>query len=462
MAETRKKAAARKGVAKKTASAKKAGSAKKATRKRSTRVQDDDAARRGAADAMAARMDNLRGRGLVTRVPWAGERVSPSERGGARASGATGPPTSRIAATRAPVDRRESPEVFTVDVTLRDPKSGNVLLILRRPFGFPSGPLPGDPGSFAPCSTLRVGSAMRSHRGPHSGAPSVAGTGERLTTLTARLPLDLKVPGPSRRAVIRATFNAAAPHFDGDPLFFWDAVGQRTVELAGIEPGSRVLDVCCGTGASALPAAERVGPGGSVVGVDLADRLLARGRAKAHRRGFRNIDFVAGDMEGLDVPDACMDTVLCVLGLYYALDHRRALAELWRVVKPGGVLAVTVWGRRSLEPGQSLFLEAVDAVRPDLVATAAGPEQRLGDPGLLRDTFRAAGAQRLRIVEEELVRPCAPSDFWSIVIGSGYRVSLDAMHGADVARVRLGLRQRLEEQGVEAVTSDVLYAAARK
>src|SRR6266404_4517448 len=75
------------------------------------------------------------------------------------------------------------------------------------------------------------------------------------------------------------TYNAAADFYDASPLSFWDYFGRRTIELAALPSGSRVLDVCCGTGASALPAAEAVGPRGKVIGVDLATGLLELARA---------------------------------------------------------------------------------------------------------------------------------------------------------------------------------------
>lgn len=264
------------------------------------------------------------------------------------------------------------------------------------------------------------------------------------------------------RSAIRATFNAAAPHFDAEPLFFWDTVGRRTVELAGLVRGSRVLDVCCGTGASALPAAVAVGPTGSVVALDLADRLLARGRAKARALKLDNVEFVPGDMEALQLPDACVDVVLCVLGLYYAQDPPRALAELWRVLRPEGTLAVTVWGERSLEPGQTLFLRSVADERPEFDTRATTPASRLGDRGALTEAFQRAGVQDPTILQETLVHPCTPDDFWTIVLGSGYRISLDAMGPDSASRVRSTLRTRMERADVHEVTSDVMYAKVRK
>ena len=92
--------------------------------------------------------------------------------------------------------------------------------------------------------------------------------------MKAELPNDAQ-----RRAAF--TYNAAADFYDASPLSFWDYFGRRTIELLSLPIGSRVLDVCCGTGASALPAAETVGPAGEVVGVDLARELLKLARAKA-------------------------------------------------------------------------------------------------------------------------------------------------------------------------------------
>ena len=91
------------------------------------------------------------------------------------------------------------------------------------------------------------------------------------------------------------TYNAAGDFFDASPLSFWDYLGRRTIELASLPSGSRVLDVCCGTGPSALPGAEAVGPAGNVIGVDLATGLLELARQKAAQRRLRNIEFEIGD-----------------------------------------------------------------------------------------------------------------------------------------------------------------------
>ena len=110
------------------------------------------------------------------------------------------------------------------------------------------------------------------------------------------------------------TYNAAADHFDDGPLAFWDRYGQRTIERLRLKSGSVVLDVGCGSGASAIPAGKVVGPHGRVIGADLADRLLAMARAKAAAQKLENIEFREADMEALGYPDASFSNAVALSG----------------------------------------------------------------------------------------------------------------------------------------------------
>ncbi len=131
----------------------------------------------------------------------------------------------------------------------------------------------------------------------------------------------------------------------------------RAAELA---PGEQVLDVACGTGQISLPAAAAVGAEGSVLGVDLSERMVEAGRTLAQRERVRNLEFARMDAATLALPDARFDAVLCSLGLMYLPDPAAAVREMHRVLRPGGRLVLSVWGERKRCGWAGLF-EIVDA-----------------------------------------------------------------------------------------------------
>lgn len=107
-----------------------------------------------------------------------------------------------------------------------------------------------------------------------------------------------------------------------------------------LQPGARVVDVGCGAGIDSLIAARMVGPEGRVIGVDMTPAMLERARSAATEGGFENVDFREGVMEELPVADAWADVVISNGVLNLAPDKPRALAEMARVLKPGGRLQI--------------------------------------------------------------------------------------------------------------------------
>lgn len=263
------------------------------------------------------------------------------------------------------------------------------------------------------------------------------------------------------KAQLQATYNQAADHFDRAPLTLWNHCGRRTVELAAIRPGDRVLDVCCGSGASALAAAERAGSSGCVLGVDLAERLLTLARAKAEARNLTNLEFRVGDVTRLDLDRAAFDAVICVFGLFFAPDMVTTLAALWEAVRPGGALCVTTYGSRLFEPANAIYWEAVGTERPEL-RPARFAQDAIAEPSRLRQLFRGAGTSDPEIDAETLVQPMTPDDFWTVVLGTGHRMPIDLMGPTAGERVRSALLARLREARVESVVTDVLYSRATK
>jgi SAM-dependent methyltransferase len=111
------------------------------------------------------------------------------------------------------------------------------------------------------------------------------------------------------------------------------------VQTAGARAGMRVLDVACGTGSAALAATAR---GATAVGVDASDVLVALARRRAELEGAA-AEFLVGDAERLPVPDASFDLTVSAFGVIFAGDPARAVDEMLRVTRPGGLIALSAW-----------------------------------------------------------------------------------------------------------------------
>ncbi|MGJ0484697.1 MAG: class I SAM-dependent methyltransferase [Methylomicrobium sp.] len=257
-------------------------------------------------------------------------------------------------------------------------------------------------------------------------------------------------------------YNAAADLFDHPANTFWNRFGNNTVERINLVPGEHVLDVCSGTGASALPAAIKVGPHGKVVAVDLADKLLTEAKAKAAAKNLKNLEFRTGDMLSLDYPDASFDAVICIFGIFFVPDMAAAARELWRNVRPGGRLAITTWGTDLFEPANSLFWQAVRRERPELYKDF-NPWDRISTPEGLAEMLSEAGLHRVDIVSESATHLLTcPEDWWTLAMGSGYRGTLDQLEPSQLQRVKLDNLSQLQARSVSAIEANVIYAIVNK
>ena len=138
-----------------------------------------------------------------------------------------------------------------------------------------------------------------------------------------------------------------------------DARSELLVRTA-LRAGEKVLDVACGTGQVSFAAARAVGPTGRIVGVDVSGRMIDAARKRAETGQVVNTNFLRMDAEQLGLPDGQYDAALCALGLMYLPYPERALNEMRRVLRPGGRLALAVWGSQS-KCGWSSLCPIVDA-----------------------------------------------------------------------------------------------------
>ena len=162
---------------------------------------------------------------------------------------------------------------------------------------------------------------------------------------------------------------------------------SRLLEMADIRPGERALDVACGTGLVTCRIARQVGESGTVVGVDVAGKMVAYAQQVAANQRLRHVTWARMDAEALLFPDGTFDVALCALGLMYVPHPVKALQEMYRVLHPGGRAVAAVWGRRE-RCGWADIFPIVDA----RVTTEVCPLFfHLGTHDMLAQTFAAAG-----------------------------------------------------------------------
>ena len=169
------------------------------------------------------------------------------------------------------------------------------------------------------------------------------------------------------------------------------------LDMAGIGPGARVLDVAAGSGEQTLRAAERTGPDGYVLATDIASDILEFAAANARRDGHRHVETAVMDGESLDVPEASFDAVISRVGLIYFPDRQRALAGMRRALKPGGRVAAIVY---STAEKNGFFSIPVSIIRrraalPPPLPGQPGPFS-LGGAGVLEAELGTAGFRDVR------------------------------------------------------------------
>ena len=246
-------------------------------------------------------------------------------------------------------------------------------------------------------------------------------------------------------------------------------ISERLVELAGIGPGSRVLDVAAGYGEPSLTAARRAGPEGGVVATDISAEMIAFGRERAAAAGLENIEFVESDAASLEFPEGSFDAALSRFGIIFEPDGEAAAARVRNFLKPGGRIAISSWGSPDRVPLVAIPMRtAMQRLQvPPPPPGTPGPLSR-PTPEALGGLLEAAGFSDVEVEEAEVTFEWqSPEEFTTFVKEIAPPISsMITPHPQDVqdatwAAITEAVQEQAADDGTLTLPNLVLLAAGR-
>jgi SAM-dependent methyltransferase len=211
------------------------------------------------------------------------------------------------------------------------------------------------------------------------------------------------------------------------------------VDLVDPPIGARVLDVATGPGVAAIEAAKRIGPTGSVIATDFIPQWAPHVVKSSREGGVATVQFRTMSADALAFPDDSFDVALCQFGLMFVPDPPQALAELRRVLRPGGTLGVVVWSVAE-KVGLFLMSRILGAALPPPPGDPPPSPVSMGEPGLIEGLVAAAGFEILAVERVthsfELVDAEAAWRDWSEAAGSPAAQGLQSLSLEERDRVR--------------------------
>jgi ubiquinone/menaquinone biosynthesis C-methylase UbiE len=241
-----------------------------------------------------------------------------------------------------------------------------------------------------------------------------------------------------RKAQTQQLFSTVAPTYDSIGPGSFAHFGRLLVDIVGVSPGHRVLDIAAGRGAVLFAAAERAGETGEVVGIDLAEGMVEALGKEIAQRGV-NARVQRMDAEQLDFPEASFDRAFCAFGVMFLPAQAEAVAGFRRVIKPGGRIGVSTWKVTQIEDlGAVLESLGHGNHRAPGWITEANP---------LSDLLQTAGFCGVQVEESSATFVHADFDqYWQTAMSSGMRRMLVNLDESQTARVRAAAEERLSDR----------------
>jgi len=271
-------------------------------------------------------------------------------------------------------------------------------------------------------------------------------------------------PRVATKQMIEQMFDGAATSYNRTGPSIFTQFGTRLVEQIPLASGARVLDVATGTGAVLLPVARRVGPDGHVTGIDLSGAILKEAESAMHMDGLTNVELRKMDAEHLEFPDQTFDAVICAFGLFLFPDMQVALREMYRVCKPDGCIAVSVFDKTPFpfDPGFPIMMQQfvayqVGVLMPQPIACAPDEAEAL----LSRFGFRSVESYS----ETCDIVYASEEEWWAFLLTLGPRPTILGMNEETRSRFKdeylAKLRPMFRQDGLH-ISVSVVYSIAQR
>lgn len=244
----------------------------------------------------------------------------------------------------------------------------------------------------------------------------------------------------------KQAWNALADVYDHSfSTLAYPATLQMILE-AKLQPGDVVLDLASGTGADAFTALPFVGDTGRIVGVDIADRMVAVANEKARARGIANCEFHAMDAEEITFKNGMFDAAVSKWGFMFFPDCHKAMKEVLRVLKPGGRLSALVLGRADRARFFTVAALAAYKINPTLVESEDGRTTfQFGPEGAMEAMLNAAGFVGIRTRRFALMISCTDGEKYWELLTNGLGGFADRLRRAEPGTLESVRRAAIEQ-----------------
>ena len=243
---------------------------------------------------------------------------------------------------------------------------------------------------------------------------------------------------------LAGVFDRAAPTYDRVGESYHEVFGRRLVERVGSITGASVLDVACGKGAVAFPAATAAGPTGRVVGIDISSEMVRLCVEELKVRGLPHSRALVMDAEDLAFNDDRFDAVFCAFGVFFLPQPGKAAAEVARVLKPGGTFGISTWGEG--DPRWEWEDDLIGGLDVDRRSIA----QPFDTSESLQELLAGAGLEDVEVSTDELDVVLADEDeWWAWKWSYSLRGLLEQLDGEALDRFRRTAVVRMAQQKTE-------------